>query len=143
VAEQRDDDNAALAAVQALPPPPPPSRGHPGRLLRRTGLVTAVGGGALLGLAGYFAYRADDRSTEVERRYNSGVPWSQLAELDADGRRDSRLATAFALSGGLAVFTGSVLYVVGQRQEARAERMPRFSVGPTSEGGQVRLSWVF
>jgi tetratricopeptide (TPR) repeat protein len=116
---------------------------EPGRGLRRGGVITAIGGGVLLGMAGYFAYRAAEASDEVEERYGRGVKWRELEDLDARGDRDSKLATGLAVTGGVAVITGSVLYLVGWRQGERAERRPMMSLAPTRGGGAVRLAWDF
>jgi len=115
----------------------------PGRGLRRGGVVTAISGGVLLGLAGYFAYRAADANDEVEERYARGVKWRDLEALDSRGERDSMLATGLAVTGGVAVITGGVLYLVGWRQAERAQRSPTMSVAPTRGGGAVRLAWEF
>jgi tetratricopeptide (TPR) repeat protein len=116
---------------------------EPGRALRRSGVITAISGGVLLGLAGYFAYRAADANDEVEERYGRGVKWRDLEELDASGDRDNKLATGLAVTGGVAVITGSVLYLVGWRQGERAERRPMMSFAPARGGGAVRLAWTF
>jgi tetratricopeptide (TPR) repeat protein len=117
--------------------------GEPGRALRRGGVITAISGGVLLGLAGYVAYRAADANDEVEERYGRGVKWRDLEELDASGERDNKLATGLAVTGGVAVITGSVLYLVGWRQGERAERRPMMSFAPARGGGAVRLAWNF
>lgn len=114
-----------------------------GRGLRRGGVVTAISGGVLLGLAGYFAYRAADANDEVEERYGRGERWRDLEDLDARGDRDNKLAIGFAVTGGVAVITGGVLYLVGWRQGERADRRPTMSVAPTRGGGAVRLAWDF
>lgn len=115
----------------------------PGRGLRQGGVITAVSGGALLALAGYFAYRADDASDEVEERYGRGERWRDLQDLDERGRRDSQLATGFAIAGGAAVVTGGVLYLVGWRQAERAEGRPNVAITPSARGTAVRLAWDF
>jgi hypothetical protein len=116
---------------------------EPGRGLRRGGAITAIGGGVLLGLAGYFAYRAGDANDQVEQRYGSGVKWRELEALDARGQRDDTVATGLAFTGGVAVITGGVLYLIGRRQGERAERQPALSLAPTRGGGAVRLAWTF
>jgi tetratricopeptide (TPR) repeat protein len=116
---------------------------RPGRGLRQGGVITAIAGGALLGTAGYFAYRAADASDEVEDRYNRGEPWRNLESRDADGRRDNRLAIGLAITGGAAVVTGGVLYFLGWRQAEQAGARPALTLAPAPRGGTVRLAWGF
>lgn len=116
---------------------------QPGRGLRRGGVVTAISGGALLGLAGYFAYRAADVSDEVEQRYGRGEKWRDLEDLDDRGDRYGKLATGLAVTGGVAVITGGVLYLMGWRQGERNERTPALSISPVRSGGAVRFAWEF
>ena len=134
---------AATPGTSVTPTSRTDGESAPGRGLRRGGVVTAIGGGVLLGLAGYFAYRAADANDEVEERYERGVKWRDLEALDSRGERDNMLATGLAVTGGVAVLTGGVLYLVGWRQAERAERRPTMSVAPTRGGGAVRLAWEF
>ncbi len=115
---------------------------RPGRGLRQGGVITAIGGGVLLGAAGYFAYRAADIDDEVEARYNRGERWRELESLDSDGRRDNKLAIGFAVSGGVAAVTGGVLYFLGWRAGTR-EAPPRLTLAPAAGGGSMRLAWDF
>ncbi len=133
---------APAPQVAAAPLPRTAPDDHPGRGLRRGGIVTAIGGGVLLGLGGYFAYRAADASAEVEDRYGRGAPWRQLQDLDEQGDRYDSLALGFALAGGAAAVTGGVLYLVGRRQGERAQQ-PMVSVSPSKGGGAVRMAWEF
>jgi tetratricopeptide (TPR) repeat protein len=135
--------SAGAGRATSAPLPGAGGEREPGRGLRRGGVITAIGGGVLFGMAGYFAYRAADASDEVEERYGRGVKWRELEDLDARGDRDSKLATGLAITGGVAVITGSVLYLVGRRQGERAERRPMMSLAPTRGGGAVRLAWDF
>ncbi len=116
----------------------------PGQALRQGGVITAIGGGALLAVAGFFAYRANDASDEVEQRYGRGERWKDLRSLDERGQRDSELATGFAIAGGAAVVTGGVLYLVGWQKAERSEgARPAVAITPSARGTAVRLAWDF
>lgn len=138
----RSGPAAAGAELRASSPtaPSPAPAPAPGRRLRQSGILTAIGGGVLLGVAGYFALSAADASDEVTERYGRGERWRALEDLDARGQRDSQLALGFAIGGGVAVATGAALYLVGWRQ---AERGPALSVAPAARGGSVKLAWDF
>lgn len=118
------------------------SEAHPGRALRRGGIATAIGGGLLLGLGGYFAYRASDMNDQVEERYRRGAPWHELRDLNDRGDRYDSLAVGLAIAGGAAAVTGGALYMVGWRQAERA-RQPMVSVSPSKGGAAVRVAWDF
>lgn len=145
-------EQCASSAVMGERPAPggwlaePTSKGsseaHPGRALRRGGIATAIGGGLLLGLGGYFAYRASDMNDEVEERYRRGASWRELRDLNDRGDRYDSLAVGFAIAGGAAAVTGGALYMVGWRQAERA-RHPMVSVSPSKGGGAVRVAWEF
>jgi hypothetical protein len=106
---------------------------------KKIGIGTAVGGGALLAGAAYFAYDANDASNTVEETYRRGGKWSDIEAADARGRRSATLATALGVSGGLAVATGAVLFVVGRHYE----QAQTIAVTPTAHGAQVSMSWGF
>jgi len=124
--------------ARATPPPPPPRRG---RFLRGGGLVTAIGGGLVLGAGMYFTVDSQRASDEVERHYENGGKWDDIADTDARGRRSANLALAFGAGGGVAVATGAVLYVLGVRRGGATE--PRVMVAPAGRATQVNVSWAF
>lgn len=135
----RPGASAAAAELHRAPAAPSP----PGRTLQRTGIVTAVGGGVLLGVAGYFALSAADASDEVASRYGRGERWRALEDLDSRGERDSRIALGFAIAGGAAIATGAALYVIGWRKSERADRPPALTLSPAPRGGTAKLAWAF
>ncbi len=112
-----------------------------GLALERTGTAVAIGGGALLGVGVYFAFRASSASAEIERRYAGGATFREVEDIDARGRRSSTLARGFVVGGGLAAITGGVLYLVGRSRSKQAER--RITVTPHPGGGQVGMTWAF
>ena len=111
--------------------------------LRHGGLAAVIGGGALLGVGGYFALTAASDSDEVARRYAAGAKWRDLEELDAHGRRASTLAVVFAVSGGAAVLTGTILLLAGRRDDARPSQATRFTLAPLPRGGELRFTWHY
>lgn len=109
------------------------------RTYKRIGLGTAIGGGALLAGAAYFAIDANDASNKVAETYKRGGKWEDIEDIDARGRRSSTLATALGVGGGLAVVSGAVLFAVGRHYE----KAQHVAVTPTARGAQVSLSWGF
>jgi tetratricopeptide (TPR) repeat protein len=128
---------AATAAAGGIDQP-----AVPGRRLKRAGLAVGIGGGALVGVGIYFAVQASDASSEVERLIEMGAKWKDVKELDARGRRDSTLATVFAVGGGAAAIAGGVMYLMGRNEAKRAEGR-KISIAPTPGGGQVSVAWDF
>ncbi|MBA2544391.1 MAG: hypothetical protein H0V17_32410 [Deltaproteobacteria bacterium] len=112
-----------------------------GVALERAGTVVAIGGGALLGVGVYFAFRAASTSAEIEQRYAEGATFREVEDIDARGRRSSTLARGFVLGGGVAAVTGGVLYLLGRRQAKHAERT--ITIAPNPGGGRVGLTWAF
>ena len=58
---------------------------------------------------------------------------------DARGERSATIARALGITGGLAIASGGVLFLVGRHYE----RGQQIAVTPTSRGAQVSLSWRF
>jgi tetratricopeptide (TPR) repeat protein len=136
---------ALLAAVDPCPAQVVAGAGRKAaaRPAFRHGLAVMIGGGALLGVGGYFALTAASDSDEVARRYAAGAKWRDLEELDAHGRRASTLAVVFAISGGAAVLTGSILLLAGRRDDARSSQPTRFTLAPLPRGGELRFTWHY
>jgi hypothetical protein len=111
-----------------------------GAKYKRYGIGTAIGGGALLAGAAFFAIDANDASNTVEGTYKRGGKWDDIKDVDARGKRSATIATVLGVGGGVAVATGAVLYAVGRRYETAQH----VAVTPTAGGGaQVSLSWGF
>jgi tetratricopeptide (TPR) repeat protein len=109
------------------------------RKYKRIGLGTAIGGGALLAGAAYFAIDANEAANAVAETYKRGGKWDDIKDVDARGRRSSTIATALGIGGGLAVVSGAVLFGVGRHYE----QAQHVAVTPTARGAQVSLSWGF
>lgn len=106
---------------------------------KRVGAGTAIGGGVLLAGAALFALDARDAADTVERAYERGGKWADVAAADARGKRSARLATTLAIGGGLAAVSGAVLYAVGRHHE----KARHVAVTPTGRGAEVSWSWSF
>lgn len=116
--------------------------GRPGAALKRGGVITAIGGGVLLGVGVYYAVQASDYSSQVHAMLADGEKWKDVAPIDAKGRHADTMATVFAVGGGAAAITGGVLYLLGRREAQRAEHRT-ISITPTTTGGEVRIAWTF
>ncbi|MEO8699953.1 MAG: hypothetical protein ABI867_07910 [Kofleriaceae bacterium] len=120
----------------------PIQRSHPGRMQKRIGGGVALGGTALLAVAGYYALEARAAARDVEAGYamgGDGPKGKELAERDAEGRRFATTAKLAGIGGGLALATGVTLFVLGRH----TERMSGLTVQPTTKGAQVSASWRF
>ncbi len=136
---------AQLADVEKCAREAPPrftSSASGGRSLRGAGLAAAVGGGVLLGAGMYFAIDSGRASSEVERHYAGGGRWADIAGTDARGKRSSDYAIALGASGGAALATGTVLYLLGVRSD-RAATEPKVWVTPAASSTQVGVSWAW
>src|SRR5262249_17339514 len=80
------DDAAPRPAVTVATSEP-----DPGRRQKEVGLWLAIGGGAAMLGAAYFAYDAHDASNTVEELYKKGGKWDEIRETDARGRRSATL----------------------------------------------------
>jgi tetratricopeptide (TPR) repeat protein len=114
-------------------------RDERGAKYKRIGIGTALGGGALLAGAAYFAVDAFDAQSTVAETYRRGGKWEDIKDVDARGKRSAAIGTALGIGGGLAVATGAVLFAVGRHYE----HAQRIAVTPTAHGAQVSLSWGF
>jgi tetratricopeptide (TPR) repeat protein len=110
-----------------------------GARYKKIGIGTAIGGGALLAGAAYFAYDSHDASNTVSEIYARGGKWNDVKDIDARGKRSATIGTVLGVGGGLAVATGAVLFAVGRHYESAQ----RVAVTPTAHGAQVSLSWGF
>jgi hypothetical protein len=111
-----------------------------GASYKKYGIYTAIGGGALLAGAAFFAIDANDASNTVAATYKRGGKWDDIKDVDARGKRSSTIATALGIGGGLAAATGVVLYAVGRHYE----NAQHVAVTPAAGGGaRVSLSWGF
>ncbi len=115
----------------------------PGCGERRTGLVVAGAGGLLFLTGAYFAIDARNAGDQVASTYANGGTWKSIAAVDARGQRSGELATGFVITGGVAVATGVVLYMLGHHQSERASRVPALSISPAARGARVELAWRF
>jgi tetratricopeptide (TPR) repeat protein len=112
--------------------------GHPGRAKRRAGAVLGVSGAAMVGFATYFGLDAMSTADEVSERHGNGERWRDLEELDRHGRHAERLSIGLFAAGGLAVATGTVLYLLGKREARQATAI---TVTPTRGGGSLAVRW--
>ena len=110
----------------------------PASRTKKAALWVGIGGGVALVGAAYFAWDASDAANNVSDLYKHGGKGSDVATQDARGQRSSELATALGISGGLAVATAGVLYMVGRHYEAQ-----HVTVAPHAHGAEVSLSWQF
>jgi tetratricopeptide (TPR) repeat protein len=121
-----------------------PAVDEPGAGKRHLGMAIAGGGGLLLVAGVYFALDARSASDQVANAYAHGASWKMIADLDQRGQRSSEIAAGLAITGGAAVATGVVLYILGRRDDATAERIPAVTVAPGAHGGgRVELAWRF
>jgi tetratricopeptide (TPR) repeat protein len=109
------------------------------RAYKRIGTGAAITGGAALAGAAYFALQARVAARTVEDTYKRGGKWSDVERVDARGKRDSMIATALGIGGGVAMASGLVLYGLGHHYE----KAQRVAVVPSLHGAQISLSWGF
>ncbi len=79
---------------------------------------------------------------EVKRimdAYAAGRTWKDVAALDARRERSEDRATWLGVGGGLAIGSGLMVYVLGQR----AERLAPVRITPTAGGAEVSATWRF
>jgi tetratricopeptide (TPR) repeat protein len=110
-----------------------------GSTYKTIGVGTAIGGGALLAGAAFFAFDAHEAANKVSDTYKRGGKWDDVKGIDARGKRSATIATALGIGGGLAVVSGAVLFAVGRHYE----QAQHVAVTPTARGAQVSLSWAF
>jgi tetratricopeptide (TPR) repeat protein len=137
-------------------PAPPPARSR-GQTLRKVGVGATIAGGAALTVAGYFAIRALNAASDVERLYAEGGRWKDIQPIHERGERAESAAKWLGIGGGITAAAGVTLYLVGRRAErapvtytaASPRRAPpsvtrsSITVAPAPGGAQVGMSWTF
>jgi tetratricopeptide (TPR) repeat protein len=140
--------DAAIAQIPLPPSPghdpifddaPAPAAGSRGRLARRIGLGTTIGGALALGGAAFYAVRAYRATAEVERLYAGGARWQDLEPIHERGERAETMARWLGVGGGIGAAAGVTLYLLGRR----ADRAPPIAITPVKGGVQVGLAWGF
>jgi tetratricopeptide (TPR) repeat protein len=116
-----------------------PGAGTPGRTKKRIGVGLMVTGVVAFGFAGSYALDARDASLTVEEAYARGVKWRDVQDIAADGERSATIAKTLALTGGVALVSGIVVYALGKR----AERLAPVAVSSTRGGAEVSWAWRF
>ena len=101
-----------------------------------TGLGVAGGGVLLVAAGAYFASDSASAANEVADFYRTGGAWSDIADVDARGRRSRVLAIGSFAVGAATVATGAALYVLGRRAERRS-----IVVAPARGGGGQVVLW--
>jgi tetratricopeptide (TPR) repeat protein len=155
--QQRSGDLPPDATLASIPPPPPagpdplfddrpaPAAGGPGepgghgKLMRRVGVGTTIGGGVALGLAAYYGVQAHNASADVERLYAEGASWKTILPVHQRGERAETAATWLGIGGGITAAAGVTLLYLGWR----AEHASPLTVAPVKGGAQVGMSWAF
>jgi tetratricopeptide (TPR) repeat protein len=105
---------------------------------KEIGLGVALGGGAALAIATYYGFRASAAADDVERAYQMGAKWRDVAARHEDGERAARIAQVFGIGGVAGIATGVTVYVLGKRAE---RTLP--VVTPTADGARVSVGWRF
>ena len=124
----------------SLPLAPRPSSGaHRAALERDASLGLGIGGGVALIGALAFELRAHGASTTVSDAYQHGGDWSKIADADARGRQSATLATAFGITGVVAIGASATLYWMSTR-ESRAQHV---AIVPTLHGAEAYAAWWF
>ncbi|MCX5743525.1 MAG: hypothetical protein NT062_13615 [Proteobacteria bacterium] len=101
----------------------------------------AATGVAALGVGLVYALDARAASRDVEALYARGSAWTDIADTDARGKRDTRLSIGFGIGGLLAVGGAIGLHLYDRHAAERAT----ISVAQNSHtgGAQVRVGWSF
>jgi tetratricopeptide (TPR) repeat protein len=135
---RRKEREAARAEMEARPVAPPPADAAPaggGRGLKIAGLATGGAGLVLTGVGIYFGLKASALSDDAEA----------LTEWDPsvvdDGEAANRNLLIFVGVGAAAVVTGGVLYYLGMRADAAAERVSLAPLLLPEGGGVVVRAW--
>jgi hypothetical protein len=126
-------------AIPAAPPPAPaPRRGTP-----RYAWGVIAGGVVLAGVGGGFLWSARSLRDDVARAPTATRDEvDRLLQLEATGRRRTRIGGALAIAGGAVVITGVVLAIVhrGGDREARDASAVRVEPALVPGGAMVVLS---
>ena len=112
---------------------------HRAEIEKDLGIGLGLGGGVVVSIAMYYAFKAHDASAAVEHAYANGAKWQDISSIDARGARDATTARILGISGGIAVAGGVTLYLLGKR----AEHLAPISVAPTKHGAEVHVAWQF
>lgn len=128
-----------LMAPPGLLPATPRADAHAraGRNLRVTGLGIGAAGLVAITAGVYFGVRANEISAEISS-HSPTEPWSiDIAQREAQGRRDETRQYALLAAGGGLVATGALVYLVGRAQA----KQDRLTVAPTATArGDVGLA---
>jgi len=116
-----------------------PGPRHEGRGKKTIGIALGAGGIVLAGVGAYYSVDAAHTADEVSALYADGAPWDRIAKTDQRGQRAETLGVGFALAGGAALATGATFYLLGWREDRRAE----LAVVPRAGGAAVTLGWGF
>jgi hypothetical protein len=85
-----------------------------GATIRYVGLGGIAVGAVVLGVGGYFGYRAKHFSDEITN-HDPSQPWPDTIKQDeSDGKSAQTKQIAFMVAGGAIAATGVVLYLVGR-----------------------------
>jgi tetratricopeptide (TPR) repeat protein len=109
----------------------------------KIGLSLAIGGAVALGVAGYYALDAHGTSQDVQRRYENGEKWKELAALDAQGERAATIARIAGVTGLVAAAVGATVLVKERRAQKRERGKRTVLVAPLARGANVSMAWQF
>jgi tetratricopeptide (TPR) repeat protein len=142
-ASHPETPTAAAPATEpvALAGPTPAAQPRPGRGLRISGIASAAGGLALVGLGVAFGVRAKqagDDLTQLDAQNGVFDPSKETA-----GKRDQGLAVVCLGVGAAALVTGAVLYLLGARHEVESPRALVISPSVAAHSAGATLRMVF
>jgi len=133
--------SAPATAPVAIAEPAPAAPTRPGRGLRISGIASAAGGLALVGIGivfGVGAKQAGDDLTRLDEQNGVFDPAKETA-----GKRDQGLAVVCVGLGAAAIVTGAVLYILGARRGAESPRAFVISPSVAAHSAGATLRMVF
>jgi hypothetical protein len=96
-----------------------------GSTVKVVGLGAIAVGAVVLGVGGYYGYRAKHYSDEITN-HDPSQPWPDTIKQDeADGKSAQTKQIAFMVAGGAVAATGVVLYLVGRSKAPEEQHASR------------------
>jgi tetratricopeptide (TPR) repeat protein len=135
---------SSLSAIGAEPQPPrvsadPDDEPARARHEKQAGMAFAIGGGALLAGAAYFALDSYEASGAVSDAYHHGDRGANIKSLEQRGQQSATYAEWLGISGAAFTAGGVGLYLHGRH----LEQSHAIAIAPATRGTGLSVSWRF